>query len=140
MFRNWGFKILSFFIACMIWFYISGEEGADIAKRREKDRVLRNVVVKIVHPFSFILQAELNPKHVSVQIRGSSHVIDKLTSKSILVFVDVSALGKGKYVLPVQIKLPAGVRLIQVAPLTVKVSLKDIIKISTTPPVISDKR
>lgn len=124
MFRNWGFKILSFFIACMIWFYISGEEGADIAKRREKDRVLRNVVVKVVHPFSFILQAELNPKHVSVQIRGSSHVVDKLTSKSILVFVDVSALSKGKYVLPVQIKLPADVKLVQITPLTVNVLLK----------------
>ena len=124
MLRNWGFKILSFFIACMIWFYISGEEGADIAKRREKDRVLRNVVVKVVHPFSFILQAELNPEHVSVQIRGSSHIVDKLTSKNILVFVDVSVLGMGKYVLPVQIKLPAGISLIQVIPSTVKVLLK----------------
>ena len=124
MLRNWGFKILSFFIACMIWFYISGEKGADIAKRREKNRVLRNVVVKVVHPFSFILQAELNPKHVSVQIRGSSHIVDKLTSKNILVFVDVSAFGKGKYILPIQIKLPTDVSLIQVIPSTVKVLLK----------------
>ena len=124
MLRNWGFKILSFFIACMIWFYISGEKGADIAKRREKDRVLRNVVVKVVHPFSFILQAELNPKHVSVQIRGLSHIVDKLTSKNILVFVDVSAFGKGKYILPIQIKLPTDVSLIQVIPSTVKVLLK----------------
>ncbi len=81
MLKNWGFKILSFFIACMIWFYISGEKGADIAKRREENRVLRNVVVKVVHPSSFILQAKLNPEHVSVQIRGSSHIVDKLTSK-----------------------------------------------------------
>jgi len=124
MLRNWGFKILSFFIACMIWFYISGEKGADIAKRIEKDKVLRNVVVKVVHPFSFILQAELNPEHVSVQIRGSSHIVDKLTSKNILVFVDVSAFGKGKYILPIQIKLPTDVSLIQVIPSTVKVLLK----------------
>ncbi|MBU0477230.1 hypothetical protein KKC91_01480 [bacterium] len=138
MFKNWGFKILSFFIACMIWFYISGEEGADVAKRREKDKVLRNVVVKVVHPFSFILQVEPDPKHVSVQIRGASHVVDKLTSKSILVFVDVSALGKGNYVLPVQIKLPADVRLIQITPLTVKVLLKDIIGISA-PSIVQEK-
>ena len=124
MLKNWGFKILSFFIACMIWFYISGEKGADIAKRREKNRVLRNVVVKVVHPFSFVLQAELNPEHVSVQIRGSSHIVDKLTSKNILVFVDVSAFGKGKYILPIQIKLPTDVSLIQVIPSTVKVLLK----------------
>ena len=124
MFRNWGFKILSFFIACMIWFYISGEQGADIAKRREKDRVLMNVVVKVVHPFSFILRAELNPKHVSVQIRGQSDIVDKLTPKNIFVFIDVSALEKGKHVLPVQIKLPADIRLIQITPLTVKVQLK----------------
>ena len=124
MLRNWGFKILSFFIACMIWFYISGEKGADIAKRREENRVLRNVVVKVVHPSSFILQTELNPKHVSVQIRGSSHIVDKLTSKNILVFVDVSAFGKGKYILPIQIKLPACISLIQVIPSTVKVLLK----------------
>jgi len=139
MFRNWGFKILSFFIACMIWFYISGEKGADIAKRREKDRVLRNVVVKIVHPFSFILQAELNPKHVGIRMRGPSHIVDKLTSKSILVFVDVSALNKGEYVLPVQIKLPTDVRLIQITPLTVKVLLKDIIGIST-PSLVQEKK
>ena len=122
--KNWGLKILSFFIACMIWFYISGEEGADIAKRREKDRVLRNVVVKIVHPSSFILQAELNPKYVSVQIRGQSDIVDKLTPENIFVFIDVSALEKGKHVLPVQIKLPADVKLIQITPLTVKVLLK----------------
>ncbi|MDO9464945.1 MAG: CdaR family protein [bacterium] len=122
----------------MIWFYISGEEGADVAKRREKDKVLRNVVVKVVHPFSFILQAELNPKYVSVQIRGASHVVDKLTSESILVFVDVSALNKGKYVLPVQIKLPADVKLVQITPLTVKVLLKDIIGISV-PSLVQEK-
>ena len=86
--------------------------------------MIRNVVVKVVHPSSFILQAELNPKHVSVQIRGSSHIVDKLTTKNILVFVDVSALNKGKYVLPLQIKLPTDVRLIQVTPSTVKVRLK----------------
>ncbi len=126
MSKNWGFKILSFFIACMIWFYVSGEKGADIARRREKEVTVRNVVVKVVHPSSFVLQAKLNPKHVSVRIRGSSHVIDKLISKSILVFVDVSALGKGKYVLPAQIKLPTDVRLIQISPLTVKVLLKEI--------------
>ena len=124
MFRNWGFKILSFFIACMIWFYVSGEKGADIVKKIEKDRVLRNVAVKVTHQSSFILRAELNPKHVNVQIRGSSHIVDKLTNKSILVFVDVSASGKGKHVLPVQIKLPTDVRLIQITPPTVNVRLK----------------
>ena len=86
--------------------------------------MLRNVVVKVVHPFSFVLQAELNPEHVSVQIRGSSHIVDKLTSKNLLVFVDVSAFGKGKHILPIQIKLPTDVSLIQITPLTVKVLLK----------------
>lgn len=124
MSKNWGLKILSFFIACMIWFYVSGEKGADIAKRREKESVIRNVVVKVAHPSSFILQTELNPKYVSVKIRGSSHIVDKLTTKSILVFVDVTGLSKGKYVLPVQIKLPADVKLIQITPLAVKVLLK----------------
>ena len=124
MFRNWGFKVLAFFIACMIWFYVSGEKGADIVKKIEKDRIIRNVVVKVAHQSSFILRAELNPKHVNVQIRGSSHIVDKLTNKSILVFVDVSASGKGKHVLPVQVKLPADVRLIQITPLTVNVRLK----------------
>ncbi len=124
MSKNWGLKILSFFIACMIWFYVSGEKGADIAKRREKDGVFRNVVVKVVHPSSFILQTKLNPEHISVKIRGASHIVDKLTSKSILVFVDVGNLNKGKYVLPVQIKLPAGVKLIQITPPIIKVVLK----------------
>ena len=124
MFKNWGFKILAIFIACMTWFYISGEKETDVTKRREKDRVLRNVVVKVTHPSSFFLQAELNPELIGVQVRGSSLIIDKLTPENILVFVDVSALGKGKYVLPVQIKLPADVKLIQIIPLTVKVLLK----------------
>ena len=124
MFRNWGFKILSFFIACMIWFYVSGEKGTDIAKIKEKDRVLRNVIVKVAHPSSFVLQAKLNPKHVSVQIRGQSDIVDKLTPENIFVFIDVSALEKGKHVLPVQINLPADIRLIQITPSTIKVQLK----------------
>jgi len=124
MSKNWGLKILAFFIACMIWFYVSGEEGADIARRREKEVTIRNVVVKVVHPSSFILRTELNPKQVSIQVGGASHIIDKLTTKNILVFADVTGLSKGKYVLPVQIKLPADVKLIQITPLTVKVRLK----------------
>ena len=124
MFKNWGFKILSVFIACMIWFYVSGEKGTDIVKIKEKDRVLRNVIVKVAHPSSFILRAELNPKYVSVQVRGQSDIVDKLTPENIFVFVDVSALGKGKHVLPVQINLPADVKLVQITPLTVKVQLK----------------
>ncbi len=124
MSRNWGLKILSFFIACMIWFYVSGEEGADIARRREKEVTIRNVVVKVVHPSSFILRSELDPKHISVKTRGTSHIIDKLDTKSILVFVDVTGLSKGKYVLPVQIKLPANVKLVQIIPPTTKVVLK----------------
>ncbi len=124
MSKNWGLKILSFFIACMIWFYVSGEKGADIARRREKDKIISNVVVTVVHPSSFILRAELDPEHISVKIRGASRIVDKLNSKSILVFVDVSALNKGKYVLPVQIKLPANVKLIQITPPAIKVVLK----------------
>ncbi|MCK4400675.1 hypothetical protein KAW08_00045 [bacterium] len=124
MFKNWGFKILSFFIACMIWFYVSGEKGTDIVKIKEKDRVLRNVVVKVAHPSSFILQAKLNPKHVSVQIRGQSDIVDKLTPENIFVFIDVSALEKGKHVLPVQINLPVNIRLIQITPTVINVLLK----------------
>ena len=124
MSQNWGLKILSFFIACMTWFYVSGEKGADIARRREKDRVIRNVVVKVVHPSSFVLRSELDPKHISVKIKGASHIVDKLTHKSIIVFVDVTDLSKGKYVLPVQIKLPADVKLVQIISSTVKVVLK----------------
>ena len=124
MSRNWGLKILSFFIACMIWFYVSGEKGADIARRRKKDRVIRNVIVNVVHPSSFVLQTELNPKYVSVKIRGASHIIDKLTTRSILVFVDVTDLSKGKYVLQVQIKLPVDVKLVQITPTTARVVVK----------------
>ena len=124
MSKNWGLKILSFFIACMIWFYVSGEKGADIARRREKDRVIRNVVVTVVHPSSFILRTELDPEHISVKVRGASHVIDKLTANSILVFVDVGNLSKGKHVLQVQIKLPTDVKLVQITPPTIKVALK----------------
>ena len=124
MSRNWGLKILSFFIACMIWFYVSGEKGADIARRRKKDRVIRNVIVNVVHPSSFILRTELSPKYISVKIRGASHIIDKLTTRSILVFVDVTGLSKGKYVLQVQIKLPVDVKLVQITPPTANVVLK----------------
>ena len=124
MSKNWGLKILSFFIACMIWFYVSGEKGSDIARRREKEVMIRNVVVRVAHPSFFILRTELNPKHISVKIRGASHIIDKLTTKSILVFVDVTGLSKGKYVLPVQIKLPTDVKLVQIIPPTVNVVLK----------------
>ena len=124
MSKNWGLKILAFFIACMIWFYVSGEKGADIARRRKKDRVIRNVVVNVVHPSSFVLQTELNPKLVNVKIRGAAYIIDKLTTRSILVFVDVTDLSKGKYVLQVQIKLPVDVKLVQITPPTANVVFK----------------
>ena len=125
MFNNWGFKILSFFLAFMIWLYISEEKDVDIAKRRERNKIFNNISVHIVHHPSFILQSELNPKHVSVQLRGSSYVLDELTSKNILVFVDISTLKNGEYILPVQIKIPVDVKLVQVTPSIVKVHLKD---------------
>jgi YbbR domain-containing protein len=69
------------------------------------------------------LRAELATTMVEVRVAGEIPVLRALSPTSLVAVVDASGLGEGQHVLPVQVTVPPGVRVVGVEPATVIVTL-----------------
>ncbi len=73
--------------------------------------VFHDVSVKIVKDTKTAFAVSVEPELVSFAVNGPKGVLDKITPKDILAFVDATALEKGVHDLPLQLKLPNEVQL-----------------------------
>jgi YbbR domain-containing protein len=68
-----------------------------------------------------------NPGNVTVRVQADQNIIAELTSRSVEAYIDLDGIKAGKMVVPVQVKVPAGVKVVNLRPPEVSVTLEPMV-------------
>ncbi|GEM_PF-3287768 len=98
----------------------------DIEIKVQEEKIIRfkKLPIKLLESPTSFLQATLDLTEVSVELMKTEEYAPKLDTAEVTVFLDISELKEGTYQLPLQIKMPRGVKLVTIEPNVVKVTLK----------------
>lgn len=117
--EDWYLKVLSLLVAVVLWVYVSNEMNPT------KEQEFKDMGVDIRGMSSNLAVSEL-PGSVSIRVQGSQDVIADLSPRSIEVFVDLSNVGAGKNVVPVQVRVPRDVKVVDLKPQQVPLRIEPV--------------
>jgi YbbR domain-containing protein len=109
-FRYLGLKLLSLFIAVLLWMSVSGEETVE--------RGLRVPLELQQLPAGIELTGDV-PTSVDVRVRGGSGTLSRVLAGDVIAVLDLRAARPGRRVFPLtpdQVRVPFGVDVVQVTP------------------------
>ncbi len=118
---NWSLKVLSLILAVVLWVYVSNELNPT------KEQEYKAVPVE-TRAIGSNLAVTGPPDSVNVKVQANQSVLAKLNPRSIEVFVNLSKAKPGKIVVPVQVKVPAGVKVTDLRPQEVSVTLEPLVE------------
>lgn len=110
--RNFGLKLLSIFIAALLWLVVAGDTVVE--------RVLR-VPVELQNLPSDLEIVSNPPDTVEVRLRGSSGTLSRMAPGDVATVIDLRAARTGRrlfHLTPGQVKAPYGLETVQVSPAT----------------------
>ncbi|WP_192868137.1 CdaR family protein [Calderihabitans maritimus] len=116
--RNITYKIISVFLALLLWLYVTEEQHPNM------DNVI-NVPLE-VRGLASGLVIEDKPASVKVRVQGREELVANLTSRDLQAYVETSHMSAGEVVLPVQVSVPQGVQLVSITPRQVTISIDKI--------------
>ena len=128
--RNFGLKVLSIVLATLLWGLVAGQ--------REAERSLRVPLEYRNIPPELELLGE-PASLVDVRVRGSSGVLGELRGADLVAVLDLRTARPGRrlfHLLPGDIDVPTGVKVLQVTPSTLSLTFEA--SASRTVPVIPD--
>ncbi len=98
----------------------------DIEIKVKGDKIVRfkDVPVKILESTSNFFRVTLDINEVYVELMKTEEYVSKLDINDIVIFLDVSELKEGIYQLPLQAKVPPGIKLVKIEPNIVKATLE----------------
>lgn len=114
-------KVLSLLVAVVLWVYVSNQVNP------RKEQQFKDMSVDIRGVASNLAVSEL-PGSVSVRVQGSQDVISDLSARSIEVFVDLSNAKPGKIFVPVQVRVPPDVKVVDLKPQEVAVKIEPLLE------------
>jgi YbbR domain-containing protein len=86
-----------------VWFHITEQMGT---------KIFDNVKVNVFHPVDYGFRVKLKEEHISLSLKGSKLMLDMLTTKDIMAYIDVSSLSPpGPYNQPVICNIPEGLEI-----------------------------
>ncbi|TLN25987.1 hypothetical protein FDZ74_02155 [bacterium] len=106
---RWPIKVLSLLLAVFLWMYVTNELNPT------KEQVLRQIPVETRGLGAGLAVLNMS-RQVTLRVQGNQNVMADLAARSVEVSVDLSGVKAGKSRLPVSVKLPPGVRLVDVTP------------------------
>lgn len=118
IFRNFGIKVLSIGLAALLWGLVAGQREAERSLRVPLE--YRNIPPELellVEPASL----------VDVRVRGSSGVLGELRAADLVAVLDLRTARPGRrlfHLLPGDIAVPAGVKVLQVTPSTLALTFE----------------
>jgi hypothetical protein len=118
IFRNFGIKVLSIGLAALLWGVVAGQ--------REAERSLRVPLEYRNIPAELELLGE-PASLVDVRVRGSSGVLGELRGADLVAVLDLRTARPGRrlfHLLPDDIAVPAGVKVLQATPSTVALTFE----------------
>lgn len=118
IFRNFGLKVLSIGLAALLWGVVAGQ--------REAERSLRVPLEYRNIPTELELLGE-PASLVDVRVRGSSGVLGELRGADLVAVLDLRTARPGRrlfHLLPDDIAVPAGVKVLQATPSTLPLTFE----------------
>ena len=118
IFRNFGIKVLSIGLAALLWGLVAGQ--------REAERSLRVPLEYRNIPTELELLGE-PASLVDVRVRGSSGVLGELRGADLVAVLDLRTARPGRrlfHLLPDDIAVPAGVKVLQATPSTLSLTFE----------------
>ncbi len=85
------------------------------------EKEFKDVAVRVLNMPDVSNIFEVTPEKVSFTLKGSKRLLEKLSSETLLAYVDLSGLKKGEHDLPLNIVLPEEVSLKDKQPLVIKI-------------------
>lgn len=116
--RNWSLKIVSLFLATLLWAAVSNEATSEIGL--EVPLEYRNI------PSRAEITGDIT-NTVQVRLRGSSNVIKDITAKDVSTTIDLSKMRMGEKIValsPQNVDAPFGAEVIRVNPSSVRFTLE----------------
>lgn len=113
--RNWGYKLVSVFLAVLLWLLVSNQVRSENAQQ----------VIPLQErgvPANLIVTSKLLST-VSVRLQSVGNV--NLT-KDMVGYIDLSGAEKGEKTYPVTVPVPPGVRVVSIEPANVSVTLDEL--------------
>ena len=114
---NWGLKLLSPLLAVVMWVYVSNDQTTTT------EQEFKAVPVEIRGLAPNLAASEI-PGNVTVRVQADQNIITELNYRSIEAYIDLAAIKAGKAIVPVQVKVPAGVKVVDLRPPEVTVTLE----------------
>ncbi len=128
--HNWELKLVSLFIAVLLWFYVTVLQTPQVTK----------VFVVPIRWYGLgtELLVEKKIEYAGIYLKGPKNLIDRLKPEELNVFLDLSKISKpGKYSVPVDVSVQRGINLMKVEPPTIDIEVyKAVIKFFLLKPTI----
>ncbi len=113
---NWQLKLVSLLIAILLWLYVTAIQTPQVTK----------VFMVPVHYYglSTNLIIDEDNRYVSIYLRGSKNIIDRIRPQELNVFLDFSKIEKpGEFDIPVDVSVQSGINLVKVEPKNLKIKV-----------------
>jgi len=118
---NWGLKLLSLLLAVVLWVYVANEQNP------LEEQQFKSIPVAVRGVGSNLVVSQ-QPGTVNLKVQAKQNIISELRLKTLEAFIDLSGLGTGKHSVLVQVKVPADVKVTDLTPDRVDVTLEQIIE------------
>jgi YbbR domain-containing protein len=113
--HNWPIKLAALLTATILWYQLREVEPV---VERSLERPLEVVGVDAERrPVGL-------PGRVLVRLRGTARILKNLHPNAVVTFVDLSGVEEGPFTVPVQVRTPSGVRVVEVVPAEVSAVLE----------------
>ncbi len=122
MTKNLGIKILSLAFAIMLWFFVVGEEKAEITI---------SIPVELVNIPSNLVVANDIPSAIDVRVYGPRSLIRAVATQGISRVIDLKGSIPGKllvHITPDSIPLPTGIRVLRINPQNIEIVLDHVLR------------
>lgn len=123
--RNNSIKLLSVLLAVVLWVYVSNEQNPV----REK---ILNVNLEHTGPAQNLVITGAPPESVRVRVQGNPNQLANLAPGDFKAVINIPEEKTGDLALPVNVSAPAGLRVTQVSPEEVRISVDHLVERQVT--------
>ncbi len=120
--KNWVLKLISLAFALLLWFFVVGEEKAEISI---------SLPLELVNIPSGLVIANDIPSSINVRVYGPRSMIRALAVQGILKVIDLRDTAPGNitvHITPNSLPLPAGVRAMRIEPSNIEIVLEPLLR------------
>ncbi len=114
---NWGLKLVSLAFAVLLWFFVVGEEKAEVTL---------SIPLEIVNVPPRMVIANDPPPYIEVRAYGPRNLLRNLTLQGLSKVIDLRGAKAGEMIIhlsPESLALPSGVRTRRIQPATIQIVL-----------------